>query len=84
MVRASEGFVRVIIRRPHAYFFLGEQFKDQGGVASGTPQGCVLGDGTPVPIPGVYVLSADGDVEGHVALAGKNAREELLKALKAQ
>ncbi len=76
--------MRVIVRRPHAYFFLDAQFEDQGGVASGTPQGCVLGDGTPVPSPGVYVLSADGDVEGSVALAGKNAREELLKALKAQ
>ena len=76
--------MRVIVRRPHAYFFLDEQFEDQGGVVSGTPQGCVLGDGTPVPIPGVYVLSSGGDVEGSVALAGKNAREELLKALGAE
>ena len=73
--------MRVIIRRPHAYFFLDAQFEDQGGVVTGTPQGCVLGDGTPVPIPGVYVLSADGDVEASVALAGKDARKELLKAL---
>lgn len=76
--------MRVIIRRPHAYFFLSEQFKDQGGVASGTPQGCVLGDGTPVPIPGVYILNATGKVEASVALAGKDARRELLKALGAK
>ena len=76
--------MRIIIRRPHAYFFLGEQFKDQGGVASGTPQGCVLGDGTPVPIPGAYILNADGDVEASVALAGKDARRELLDSLGTQ
>lgn len=73
--------MRVIVRRPHAYFFLNAQFKDQGGVVSGTPQGCVLGDGTPVPIPGVYVLRGEGDVERSVALASKDSRSELLNAL---
>jgi hypothetical protein len=84
VVQASEAFVRVIIRRPHAYFFLSELFKEQGGVASGTPQGCVLGDGTPVPIPGVYLLSPKGEVLANVALVGKDANQELLKALEAQ
>ncbi len=76
--------MRVLIRRPHAYFFLDAQFEDQGGVATGTPQGCVLGDGTPVPIPGIYILSSEGATEASVALAASNARKKLLEALEAR
>lgn len=53
-------------------------------MVSGTPQGCVLGDGTSVPIPGVYVLSSEGEVEESVALATKDTRSELLEALDAE
>ncbi|MFT4543162.1 MAG: hypothetical protein ACI835_005631 [Planctomycetota bacterium] len=53
-------------------------------MASGTPAGCVLGNGTTVPIPGIYILSLDGKVEASVALAEKDAHKELLDALGSQ
>ena len=60
VVRATEAYVRVIIRRPHAYSFLNETFADEGGVASSTPAGCVTGKGTELPLPGLYVVDSEG------------------------
>lgn len=82
VVRASEEFVRIIIRRPHAYFVLDEWFKDQGGCVSATPEGMVLGDGGTVPLPGLYVLNAEGVVVTSAGLVGEDARSTLLKALR--
>ena len=73
--------MRILIRRPHAYFFLGEQFKEEGGVASSNPLGCVLADGSQAPIPGIYLLDAEGAVTARVSLLGANARKDLLEAL---
>jgi copper chaperone CopZ len=60
VVRATDGYVRVIIRRPHAYWFLDQTFADEGGVASATPAGCVTADGTVLPLPGLYVVDSEG------------------------
>ncbi len=63
MVRAADNYVRVIIRRPHAYFFIGDIFADRGGIESATAQGCSLADGSTAPLPGIYVLGSDGTYE---------------------
>ena len=52
--------MRVIIRRPHAYSFLNETFAEEGGIASATPAGCVTGNGTELPLPGLYVVDSEG------------------------
>ena len=77
VLRAADGFVRVIIRRPHAYFFINDRFEDRGGIESASPAGCTLADGSTAPLPGVYVLDADGNVEGSSTVA----RAGLLKLL---
>lgn len=53
--------MRVIIRRPHAYWFLSETFADEGGIASATPAGCLTADGTELPLPGLYVVDSEGN-----------------------
>jgi len=63
VVRAAEDYVRIIVRRPHAYFFIGDVFADRGGIQSATPQGCTLADGSSAPLPGIYVLDSDGKYE---------------------
>lgn len=73
--------MRIIIRRPHAYFFLDETFADLGGIASGLAAGCVLGDGTIAPLPGIYILSPLGEPLTRVALHSDTARVDLLNAL---
>jgi len=77
VVAASDAYVRVLIRRPHAYFFLNDLFEDQGGVKSATPEGCTLADGTNVPLPGIYVLDADGDYEASSSISKTNLLELL-------
>lgn len=62
VIRAAGDYVRIIIRRPHAYGFLNETFADEGGVASATPAGCVTGSGTQLPLPGLYVIDSEGGV----------------------
>ena len=74
--------MRVIIRRPHAYFFIEDTFEDRGGISSATPAGCKLADGSTAPLPGVYFLDEEGKHAGSVALAGASA-EQLLDAMKA-
>lgn len=77
MVRAADSYVRVIVRRPHAYFLIDELFEGRGGIRGSTPAGCLLADGTTAPLPGIYVLDADGRVEGRSAVV----REALLQLL---
>lgn len=67
----------MIIRRPHAYFFINDLFEDRGGIKAATPAGCTLADGSTAPLPGVYVLDAEGKIEGSSAVT----REGLLKLL---
>ena len=81
MVAAADEYVRVIIRRPHAYFFLADTFADRGGISSGSPAGCVLADGTTAPLPGIYLLDADGGFLASVALMSASAGDDLVDAL---
>lgn len=81
MVRAADAYVRIIIRRPHAYFFLQDTFAGRGGIRSATPAGCVLADGTTAPLPGIYLLDEDGDFLESVALAGATVGEDLVDTL---
>ena len=83
-MRAADGYVRVIVRRPHAYFFLQDLFEDRGGMRSATPAGCTLADGTTAPLPGIYFLDAEGGFLESVALASANARDEILDLLESQ
>ena len=77
MIRAADDYVRIIIRRPHAYIFLRELYANRRGVKFDTPQGGTLADGIVVPLPGIYVLNADGKVQASSAIS----KPELLKAL---
>ena len=70
--------MRVIIRRPHAYFFIDETFKEQGGIRSVTPAGCQLADGSLAPLPGIYFLDEDGK---HIASAAITSAENLREAM---
>lgn len=69
--------MRLIIRRPHAYFFIGDLFEDRGGIKSATPAGCTLADGSTAPLPGIYVLSSDGTFEASSGIS----KPGLLKVL---
>lgn len=73
--------MRIIIRRPHAYFFIQDAFESEGGITSATPAGCKLGDGSTAPLPGVYLLDGEGVVLERVALVEGDARDTLLGAL---
>ena len=81
MVQAADDYVRVIIRRPHAYFFLGDLFRDRGGLKGATPSGSTLGDGSAAPLPGVYVLDSQGKFEASTGLTGSADRDELVRIL---
>lgn len=56
--------MRIIVRRPHAYFFITDLFKDRGGIQTATPQGTTLTDVSSAPLPGIYVLDSDGKYVG--------------------
>ena len=71
MVRAAEVYVPVIIRRPHAYDFLMQEYADQVDAseeARGTEAGIQVGE-LVLPIPGFYVLDASGTVRAKAGLA---------------
>lgn len=70
----------MIIRRPHAYFLIDRLFEEQGGIRTGTPAGCLLENGSIAPLPGVYVLDADGKLEANSSVS----RELLLELLEVQ
>ena len=71
----------MIVRRPHAYFFLKDKFETQGSL-QGTTTGVTFGDGTVAPLPGIYLMNTEGVVENQVAIASGDAKEDLLKALR--
>ncbi len=77
--------MRVLIRRPHAYWFL-ERYPELyesmiRSAPSGAPEGAVVIDGTKAPIPGFVFLSPKGEYEGMVVLQAAEARLELLTAM---
>ncbi len=71
--------MRVIVRRPHAYSFLNETFAEEGGITSATPAGCVTGNGTQLPLPGLYVVDSEG---AFVATTTIGSVAEVLEMLK--
>ena len=83
MVRATEGYVRVIVRRPHAYFFLNETFNEEGGIASATPAGCMTADGTVLPLPGLYILDSEGVFVATTAIQSVEEVVDMLEDLEA-
>jgi hypothetical protein len=73
--------VTVIIRRPHAYRFLVEQFAE--GVARDEIDGSEAGlriRGEDFVIPGFYVLDARGKLLGKSGLGSADAVLECLRA----
>ena len=75
----------VIIRRPHAYDFLLEHFADcakKPEDVRGGENGLVVGE-LSLPIPGIYILDAQGKVLGQTALLSPDAHGELLALLRA-
>jgi hypothetical protein len=81
VLRASEGFVRILIRRPHAYEFVQRYALREAEPVSADESGVVFVDGGRAPIPGLYVLDADGRVLASVPLLDSRAKEALLRAL---
>ena len=82
-MRASERYVPVIVRRPHAYAFLVERFAGESyaeGDVRGSEAGLVIRE-KELPIPGLYVLDAEGTVLGHAALLQDDARAAVLELL---
>lgn len=75
--------MRILIRRPHAYFFIDESFAQQGGISGASPAGCELANGTIAPLPGVYFLNESGTVLDRVPLAVPTAVDSLLGAMRA-
>ena len=69
--------MRIIVRRPHAYFFIGDLFKERGGIQTATSQGTTLTDGSSAPLPGIYVLDSDGGYEA----SSEISKQELLEML---
>ena len=70
MVRLADDFVRIIIRRPHAYFFLKDLFGSSQGFTDGS-----------TPLPGVYVLDPKGKFQTSVGIAVEDAKDRLIEAL---
>ncbi len=83
VVEGAQGFVTVIIRRPHAYWFLEKiaGLNRQTDTIIATPRGLELPKGGTLPIPGIYFLDADQAVLGEVALAEPGARRKLLELM---
>ena len=73
----------VIVRRPHAYRFLVEHFASGSPAEEdvrGSEAGMVIRE-KELPIPGLYVLAADGEVLGHAGLLQQDARSAVLELL---
>lgn len=81
MIRAAAALVPVIIRRPHAYDFLMQEFTDRvdgSEEVRGSNAGLQVGE-LELPIPGFYVLDPDGEVLG---MCGLGSLEETLALLR--
>jgi hypothetical protein len=80
-----EPYVRVLIRRPHAYDFLREHpdVVPQDAVTT-RADGSLEVDDSKLPIPSICVLDASGAVRAVVPLNAEHARQRLLDALRAE
>jgi hypothetical protein len=71
--------VRIIIRRPHAYWFLSELGREQEPMSvSATPAGVVIDGGNLLPIPSFFFIDPDQNVLGNIALAQPDALPKTL------
>ena len=82
IAQLADRYVTLIIRRPHAYWFL-EQVSglDANAQILALPSGLKLSNGEVLPIPSVFVLNAQRDVIDRVALADGNAANALQRTL---
>ena len=82
IAQLAARYVTLIIRRPHAYWFL-EQVSDVGADAKilALPSGLKLSNGEVLPIPSVFVLDAERKVIDRVALADGSAASTLPRML---
>lgn len=55
-MEAAGDYVRLLIRRPHAYWFLEATYGESGGLGTAEPSGARTGSGERLPLPGLYVL----------------------------
>jgi len=80
--RLAERYVTLIIRRPHAYWFL-EQVSDldENAQILALPSGLKLSNGELLPIPSVFVLDAKRNVIDRIALTDTNAGRTLRQTL---
>jgi len=82
-VKLASRFVTLIIRRPHAYWFLKKVSGfDENAPFGAIPDGLKLPDGVVLPIPSVYILDSSGGAIDHIAVDGRGSRyglEELLR-----
>jgi len=80
--RACEPYVRILIRRPHAYEFLRSYWSPDASLELTTRAGGVaIVDSSKIPIPSLGVLDPNGRLEELVPLSRVGARAELLRAL---
>ena len=83
IVEGSRDFVRIIIRRPHAYWFLFElDGEEEPRNVSATPDGVVINDGDLLPIPSFFFIDTDHNVLGNVGLAQSDALGKTLGLMK--
>ena len=82
IVEGSQDFVRIIIRRPHAYWFLSELGREQEPMSvSATPAGVVIDGGNLLPIPSFFFIDPDQNVLGNIALAQPDALPKTLELM---
>ena len=83
VVKLASRFVTLIIRRPHAYWFLKKVSGfDENAPFGAIPDGLKLPDGVVLPIPSVYILDSSGGAIDHIAVDGRGSGyglEELLR-----
>jgi len=84
IVEGSQNFVRIIIRRPHAYWFLFELDGEEEPMSvSATPEGVVINQGDLLPIPSFFFIDPDRNVLGNVGLAQPDALAKALELMEA-
>jgi len=74
--------VTIIIRRPHAYWFLELGREEEPMSVSATPAGVVIDGGDLLPIPSFFFIDPDQNVLGNIALAQPDALPKTLELMK--
>ncbi len=76
--------MRVIIRRPHAYFILQDMLSGEGGLVDASDSGVVSAEGTNLPIPGIYLLDAQGKLLDYTSFTTPRELVEKLEKARAR